>query len=263
MVNISRVTGPGSEAGIHWGKQELYALNLVINGEGELRSSATEIPFSLTPGTIYQHFPPDQGGKVSWVSAEVSEIFILLDLRTWSRMHAFGLFPDERVMQLPAVDTGLDFITTSCERMKNLGNSPFTGEGCRVVAEVMKLLAELFHLVRAGKRIDHPQLEAVGRVCQWMENHPADRRPLPELAKQVGLSYASLRKYFPGVTGMSLSHYRILCRIHRAQRLLADFNVQETAEQLGFADPFVFSNQFKARTGVAPREYRKQMKGSG
>jgi AraC-like DNA-binding protein len=109
--------------------------------------------------------------------------------------------------------------------------------------------------------MDHPQLEAVGRVRHWMESHPADRRPLPDLAKQVGMSYASLRKYFPEVTGMSLSDYRILCRVHRAQRLLADFNVQETAAQLGFADPFVFSNQFKARTGMSPRAYRKQMKG--
>jgi AraC-like DNA-binding protein len=261
MLAFSQVTLPGEESGIHWGQQQHYALNFVVEGKGTLEHPQIKGKELLAPGCLYQHFPEDQGGRVLWESPEVSEIFIILDQRTWSRINEFGLFPETRLMRTPVLERVLDVMIASHDRLQHVGNSPLQEEGCRIVAEVMTLLTDIFQVMRVDVGIDRPYQEVVARVQHWMEVNPTDRRSLPSLARKMGVSYASLRNYFPEITGMALSEYRILCRIHHAQRLLADHNVQETSEQLGFADAFVFSNQFKARTGMSPREYRKTLKG--
>lgn len=71
--------------------------------------------------------------------------------------------------------------------------------------------------------------------------------------------YDRLRKAFAQYHGLTPAQYRIRARITRGCVLLNEGrSVQQTAEQLGYPDPFSFSKQFKLVTGFSPREYRYQ-----
>lgn len=84
------------------------------------------------------------------------------------------------------------------------------------------------------------------------------RADLPELLREVGCPYESLRKAFREVHGCSLGKFRIRARIDRAHALLRDgASVSRTADLLGYPDPFVFSKQFRAVTGHPPRDFRR------
>jgi AraC-like DNA-binding protein len=83
--------------------------------------------------------------------------------------------------------------------------------------------------------------------------------PLPEIARQVGLSYDVFRKRFADLTGMPPAQYRATQRILKACDLLVDGEppLKDIAVQLGFCDEFHFSKRFKQITGLTPTQYRR------
>lgn len=257
MARVSREAG--GKDGV-WARQANYAVNLVVEGEGRYRSGPGRAERRLEAGSLYQHVPGDRGAEVDWEPGRVSEWYVMLDAGTAERFGAFGLFPARRLLRHPSVPTALDLADGTLQRLQDVGHSPLPTDCCRVVAELMSLLAELFRAARPEAASGDRHREAVRRVRRWMERFPEDRRPLADLAKEAGMSYATLRKSFRETTGMSLNDYRILCRVHRAQRLLLDHNAQETSDRLGYSDPFVFSSQFRQRTGMSPSAYRKRIR---
>ncbi len=83
---------------------------------------------------------------------------------------------------------------------------------------------------------------------------PGDR--LPDLASEMGMTYATFRRRFRETVGMSPSRYQLMRRMENARVLLQNHTVQETALLLGYSDPFVFSRQFRKVTGHAPKDLR-------
>jgi AraC-like DNA-binding protein len=79
---------------------------------------------------------------------------------------------------------------------------------------------------------------------------------LPELAARLGLNYATFRRRFRREVGLSPAQYQLRRRMENARILLRTLTVQETAERLGYADPFVFSRQFRKSMGRAPSAWR-------
>lgn len=71
------------------------------------------------------------------------------------------------------------------------------------------------------------------------------------------LSYRQLSRYFKVQTAMSIKHYHVSERIREAKRLLLDagLSVTAVAYELNFASSQKFATQFRAFTGVSPREF--------
>lgn len=83
------------------------------------------------------------------------------------------------------------------------------------------------------------------------------------VARVVGLNYENFRKQFAARTGVSPGQYQKRRRIDRARSAIyqGDRTLKQLAEELEFSDVFHFSKTFKQITGVAPSEFRRQVRG--
>lgn len=114
-----------------------------------------------------------------------------------------------------------------------------------------------FFLHVAGK--DHGD-EAVVALQAWMEADPSRGFRIAELAARAGLSARSVHRRFTGATGMTPVEYLHRLRVEAAKRLLegSSLSFERITEQVGYADARGFSRLFKARVGLAPRDYRER-----
>ncbi|MCD7060615.1 helix-turn-helix domain-containing protein [Pelagibacterium xiamenense] len=83
---------------------------------------------------------------------------------------------------------------------------------------------------------------------------------LAAVARDLGISYSTLRRLFRQHTGISLKQYQTEVRIRRACELLrnSDKSIKEIAGHLGYNSAFHFSTQFQKATGVAPSHWRQR-----
>lgn len=81
----------------------------------------------------------------------------------------------------------------------------------------------------------------------------------PSIADSLGIPYETLRKLFKEETGQSPLQYTLEHKFHYAQRFLTEGkSVKETAAAVGYADPYIFSRQFKKYMGVPPSHFRQK-----
>jgi AraC-like DNA-binding protein len=82
-----------------------------------------------------------------------------------------------------------------------------------------------------------------------------------ELARSVGLSEATLRRYFPRLFGMPMYQYVQATRMQQARKLLAtrQFNVSEVGFRVGYTNLTHFTNAYKKHFGHKPSEYLKEI----
>ncbi|MFC4101465.1 response regulator [Paenibacillus xanthanilyticus] len=81
-------------------------------------------------------------------------------------------------------------------------------------------------------------------------------------AREVNLSWGYYSNLFKKVTGTTFQHYVTQQKIERAKALLlADYQVQEIAEQLGYEHRRYFSEVFKKQTGLTPTEFKESFLG--
>ncbi len=71
-------------------------------------------------------------------------------------------------------------------------------------------------------------------------------------------SPAHFSRIFKLVVQQSPQDFLLNLRLSRARHLLAETSlaVSEIADRLDYSDLFFFSRQFKAKTGLSPRDYR-------
>ena len=254
MVVVARKVRTAAVAAEGWNSHRNYALNLPMRGRGTLRTPARR-EFKLQPNSFYQHFPHELNQRIRWEEGElIDEWYLVLDPRLYRRLSQLGLIPSKPVADLPpdheAADRFEELYSLLSDTAEEPGNYP------RILAAVVSFLS--YFTQTAGSRSSDAWTEPVGSIQTWLDAHPASRKPLPELARQHGVSYASLRTHFKERVGLSLSDYRIQRRIESAQTQLSHASIAVTAETLGYPDPFTFSTQFKKVTGFSPRDFQRQ-----
>jgi AraC family transcriptional regulator of arabinose operon len=105
-----------------------------------------------------------------------------------------------------------------------------------------------------------------GRVRRAIDYLAANfREPfqMERLARHSGLSVSRLAHLFTEQTGLSPQRFMERHRLQAASRLLrmTDFTVTEVAGEVGYEDPFYFSNRFRRYSGKSPSQYRAQVPG--
>ncbi|TYP79137.1 response regulator [Paenibacillus methanolicus] len=81
-------------------------------------------------------------------------------------------------------------------------------------------------------------------------------------AREVNLSWGYYSNLFKKATGTTFQHYVTQQKIERAKALLlADYQVQEIADQLGYEHRRYFSEVFKKQTGLTPTEFKESFLG--
>jgi transcriptional regulator GlxA family with amidase domain len=88
----------------------------------------------------------------------------------------------------------------------------------------------------------------------------ADHWTLARLAQEAGYSKEHLRRLCRRQLGRSPMHQVTYFRMHRAAELLASssLTMEAIATQVGYHNPFVFSNAFTKWIGWRPSEYRRK-----
>lgn len=78
------------------------------------------------------------------------------------------------------------------------------------------------------------------------------------LARACGLSPETFRRRMHAYASRAPKQYALQLRLDHAKTLLLEssFSVEAIAESLGYSEPAHFSRQFKAHTGVSPRDFR-------
>ena len=94
-----------------------------------------------------------------------------------------------------------------------------------------------------------------------LEKHVfAQALTLEEMCEHIKLSPAQTNRIFKKDFGQTPYQYLLKLKINAAEELLKTSvkNIKEIAFILGFNDEYYFSNIFKRKTGLAPKNYRNQ-----
>lgn len=131
-------------------------------------------------------------------------------------------------------------------------------------AEVARLIAFLFDARQGGcsrsAGNDQKLPAALQRTIDDLTVYYYRRWTIAELAQIAGMSVPHFYRVFRQATGSSPIGYLKLERISQAKRRLiaSPDSVKEIAEQVGYADQFYFSRDFKRYTGMPPSQFRER-----
>lgn len=98
------------------------------------------------------------------------------------------------------------------------------------------------------------------RLLRWIDTRLDEPLALRDLARFDGRGASTLTRMFGRHLGTSPMDWVLQARIDRARSMLAstDLGIAEVARANGIDDPYYFSRVFKARTGLAPRDWRRR-----
>ncbi|WP_284461278.1 AraC family transcriptional regulator [Chryseobacterium sp.] len=100
------------------------------------------------------------------------------------------------------------------------------------------------------------------KFLESVRNHFADNYPVSRFADLLGTTEAKLNEVSKLHTHKTAQNVIYSLVISEAKRLLLyeKLSVKEIAYQVGFNDPFYFSNFFKKHTSHSPKDYQKAVK---
>ncbi len=138
-----------------------------------------------------------------------------------------------------------------------------------MIALLALLLAELGRSVDANTKAapgnTKRQHLLVLKAIRLMEESPADRWTLQDLAGRLRMSASYLARLFKAHAGISPTAYLTRHRAELAATMLADTDIPigDIALRSGWEDPTYFSRRFKSHFGVSASDYRKRVRAIG
>lgn len=125
---------------------------------------------------------------------------------------------------------------------------------------LMQEWTDLIHayVLRFAQPSDHP--DQLRMLWERVAANLADNWTLARLAREAGYSNEHLRRLCRRQLGRSPMHQVIYMRMRRAAELLAATGqtIESIALEVGYHNPFVFSNAFTKWIGWRPSEYRRK-----
>jgi len=99
----------------------------------------------------------------------------------------------------------------------------------------------------------------INNLIDYLQRNISQPLSLDALADSVAMSRRTLTRHFMKATGMSVIEWITAERLRRSQLLLESSNLpmEAVAEQVGYLSAVTWRQQFKARFGVSPAEWRK------
>jgi len=100
--------------------------------------------------------------------------------------------------------------------------------------------------------------QRITHCLEFMKLNLGERLQLDQLAAQCNLSASRFGSLFREATGETPMECLTRLRMERACRLLADTDlpIKEIAVQVGYPDPYWFSNAFRSMHAMSPSDFR-------
>lgn len=230
-----------------------YHMLYLIRGQGQFDSPTTPA-CKLQPGSRIDRHPQLPHTIMRQDIDQWLEFFITLSPSLHQAMMDMGMFKPQRVISHVPITTRL---IKDCLVMIEHMHANVTS------ADTVCRLVQLLGLFEQNMQTDnHPAnlADQLQHATHLLTDFREQLTALPQIAKQVGMSYESFRKQFAKEFGKSPQQYRIEHRIGQAkhQLLETDISIESLAQNLGYNDVFCFSRQFKTVCGIAPTRFRNQ-----
>ena len=130
----------------------------------------------------------------------------------------------------------------------------------RACSEILSLIAELLKRKQERPEQSDHWRQIVEKAKGFMDINIYGNIDLSHIAGDLGVSLSIFNKIFKTYTSVTPYQYYIDTKINEAKTLLEDnMTVKETAYQLGFEDQYYFSRLFKNKTGICPKNWKKQI----
>jgi AraC-like DNA-binding protein len=128
-----------------------------------------------------------------------------------------------------------------------------------LAAITTNILAQLYSGLQSKREADEPGLKAIQEAVVRMRESAETPLNIPELARELKVSYRSFRRAFARHTGLSPQKYLLEIRLARARTLLAQssLSIKEIALRIGFEDAQYFCRYFHKKIGMVPTAYRR------
>lgn len=232
-----------------------YQLQYIVEGEGTFCSSSVPTrklrqgdSFLLFPGEHHTYRPqPGVGWKCYWIGFRG---------RNMDERVRAGFLSCQRVVY---------HLGYSADMVKLFGEAldvaereqPFVQQ--RLAGIVNHLLGMMYSL-DGNRQLDsaYGQQVLIAKARQRIRQEAEGRLTIQQLAEELNMSYSSFRKLFKEYAGYSPARYQQELRLQRAKELLSttQMSIKEIAYALDFSTPDYFSNKFRQKTKMTPREYR-------
>lgn len=114
------------------------------------------------------------------------------------------------------------------------------------------------YVLRFAQPSDQP--DQLRLLWERVAGHLGDEWSLTRLAREAGYSNEHLRRLCQRQLGRSPMHQVTYLRMRRAAELLAttEQTIESISQEVGYQNPFVFSNAFTKWIGWRPSEYRRK-----
>jgi AraC-like DNA-binding protein len=160
-------------------------------------------------------------------------------LPNWRTCQVIGITPLLRELILLIIDLGWNY--------KSRGPD----------ARLVQVLIDRLSAVRQEPvHLPEPADARARRFTSHMYENLADRRPLPEIAKDIGVSPRTLERLFENEVGMSVGAWTQQMRVVFALEMLASGkSVGDVAFNVGYQNPSSFIAVFRRIFAVTPTAY--------
>lgn len=233
-----------------------YQLLYIVSGEGTLTTAhggtytiKAGNMFLLFPGEWHSYHPSDATGwKEYWIGFQGSHID--------HRVKASFFSPEH-----PVYDIGFD--ETVVELYRSAIHTATRQEAFfqQLLAGIVNHLLGLMFTIGSRHKLQYAMQvpDFVEQARKLMQEKAEEDISMPDVARELHVSYATFRHTFKKYTGLSPAQYFINLRLHRAKELLksTQIPIKEISYRLHFENPEYFSTLFKKRTGVKPSIFRK------
>jgi AraC-like DNA-binding protein len=238
-----------------------FQLLYIIRGNGVFESAATgTLPikagdaFLVFPGEWHRYAPDHESG---W-----DEYWIGFDGDVPRRLLQQNIISQKSPMFSPGLDGSWhELFTRAIESLE------FEAVGYhQILAGItFEMLARLHAQGRVEKLGAGHDNAMVRKTKYLILERLKEKIDWDELARDLNVSYSSLRHAFQHHTGFSPYQYQLQLRLNKAKSLLntTPQSVKEIAGQIGFDCPFHFSTLFKRKTGLSPLAWRHNAHGGG
>jgi AraC family transcriptional activator of pobA len=163
-------------------------------------------------------------------------------------------------------DAGHLYLSTILTEIMNEFSSQKLAYELIIQSQMYTLLTLLSRQYMPSQQSDKPihnhvrNLERFKKLLLYIDEHYAESITVTKAASIVNLNPYHFCKIFKKTTGSTLVEYINWIRIHTAERLLleSDLNITEISEQIGIGNPNYFTKLFKQYKGASPSQWRKQ-----
>jgi AraC-like DNA-binding protein len=102
---------------------------------------------------------------------------------------------------------------------------------------------------------------AVEDIKKYIEQHPLERIPIPDLLAKVAIGKNLLHEAFRQIEGKTIIRFQLEKRMEKACSLLEEgrFSVSQIAYKCGYREQANFTNDFKKIYQITPKEIMLQM----